>query len=110
MWIDRLTANLDHVVEVWTRRETCAAYQRDDVSPLDTLAFLDQGFGEMAVYGFNAVPMIDSNQVAHLGIEADLGDAAAGGSLNRGVGSRTDIQPIMPSRLFGKGRHTRSEA
>ena len=66
VWIDRLTADLDHVMEVRTGRESCTAHEGDHVAPLDTLPLFDQGLGQVPVDGFHTVPMVDSYHVAHL--------------------------------------------
>src|SRR4249920_3601523 len=56
----------------------------------------------MAIQSFNAKSMVDFHEIPQLRVEADRCDSSLSRSLNWRIGSSSNVQSIMPSRLFSE--------
>src|SRR5580765_6677838 len=54
----------------------------------------------MAIESFNAESMVNFHEISQLRIEADCCDSSLSRSLNRRIGSSSNIQPVMPRGFF----------
>src|SRR5918996_1486479 len=67
--IDRMTVDLDVVMEVGTCGETRAADQTEDIAAFHALACLHEDLGHVTVLGFKAVSMVDHHDISHAGVQ-----------------------------------------
>ena len=56
--IERLTVDLDHIVQMGAGRKARTPDKRDDIAAIDPLPFFDQRLGQMSIECFDSKPMV----------------------------------------------------
>lgn len=56
--IERLTVNLDHIMQMGSGRKPRTPDKRDDIAAIDPLPFLDQRLGQMPIKRLDSEPMV----------------------------------------------------
>lgn len=56
--IERLTVDLDHIVQMGAGRKARTPDKRDDIAAIDPLPFFDQRLGQVPIKCFDSEPMV----------------------------------------------------